>query len=129
MTNFAKTALALLITAMPLAASAQSMSVETFDALPQLRAEDLTALISGKSFEGKFPNGLTVEMEYKANGWALIRMRNAMGSDSGSRKWRVDGSSICIEGGGEKACNAAREDSTGLLVKSDTGAIVRYVQK
>ena len=129
MTNFAKTALALLITAMPLAASAQSMSAETFDKLPELKAPELTALISGKAFEGKFPNGMLVQMNYKASGSVQVRMTTSEGSDSGTRKWRVEGSSICLEGGGENSCNVAREDATGLLIKSDSGAIVRYVQK
>lgn len=92
MKNFAKTVLALLMTAMPLAASAQSMSVATFDALPELKAQELTALISGKSFEGKFPNGMLVQVEYKASGYVTVRMTTSEGTENGSRKWRVDGS-------------------------------------
>jgi hypothetical protein len=125
MKKFARPLFAFVLAVLPFSAMAETIETTTFDALPELSVPDLTARITDKVFKVQMPNGRLFRMEFHANGYVFINV----GASNGSRKWRIEGSSLCLEGKNENFCNAARFDGTSLIVKSSSGKIVRYLEE
>ena len=83
--------------------------------------------VAGKAFAFKGADGVSLRIEYKANGYAFINTSRGF-SDSG--KWHVDGSTLCVDWQKAKGgCSEARLRGDSLYVRrTSNGEIVALVE-
>jgi hypothetical protein len=117
--------LALLAVALaPFVASGQPAPVGGFPATSTIpTAQELTALVSGKSFRATFADGTPVRSKYAADGGLSASAPGFY--DTG--RWRAEDGRVCgsLRKIGE-FCNDARVDAGSLYLRRMNGEIVRY---
>lgn len=89
-----------------------------------LTSEALSTSISGKVFSVKPAQGSTWRWQFNGNGVFYINI----GSFSDTGKWSTKDSSLCTEARQIKfSCNEVRTHTGDLLLKRDSGEIVKLV--
>ena len=90
------------------------------DGAEPLKAEVLSAALSGKVFAVSPAQGSTWRWQFDENGYFFLNV----GKNSSSGKWSTKDSSLCEDSGKNSGCNEVRSKDNVLYLKRSSGEVV-----